>query len=182
VRTAVPAGGDIVAALGTQHALAAKPKLPDLSRVLILRHLVGGNDARVILDERQHHCGLEVAWLNAVRPRDPRGSKQRIGGGQQRGLVNAHILRARGAGQRDRPHPAAIAGQQALEVVCDGVLILLDCTKVRANGRGVLGKLNGSRLGDLDGFREHRVDHHASSCSATARSTAATLRPLSASG
>ena len=74
-----------------------------------------GDQSRVLCAGREDVANTEVAWLHPLTPRDPRRGDEGVRAGQQNDIADGRRFVAWGAGQRDGPAPASVAGARAVE-------------------------------------------------------------------
>src|SRR5690606_21146013 len=85
----------------------------------VIRLDVRGYEPFVVGTGRQEVTDPEIARLEPLVPRNPRRRKERLFPRQQHGLTHRRAPAAGSPGHRDRPAPAAIAANGALEEVRD---------------------------------------------------------------
>ena len=111
-------------------AAPPRPRTPGSSAAALLAR-VAGLQPQVLGLGRQQIAGAQVAGAQPLAPRHPLGREQRVGAGQQHGLVQGDVLGAGGPGDGHRPAPAPVPGLLALEEVGDDAVPVGDGFEVR---------------------------------------------------
>ena len=151
VVAAVPALGGTGDALGAQDPGAAQVELVQGDGVGVLAGgLPTGLEALVGLLAGETVGAGDVAGFEAVGPRDPGGGEEGLLSGEELHLTDGGGAAAWDAAEGDRPAPAAVAAQGAVEQVGDEALRVGGGGQVLADGDGV-GDLLQRVAGELDG-------------------------------
>ena len=153
VVAAVPALGGAGDALSAQDSGTAQVELVQGDGVGVLTSgLPPGLEALVGLLAGQAVRAGDVAGFEALGPRDPSGREEGLLTGEELHLADGGGAAARDATEGDRPAPAAVAAQGAVEQVGDEALGVGRGSHVLADGDGV-GDLLQRVAGQLDGRR-----------------------------